>query len=308
MKAPSSSSRIANTLGLIRPVFARGHLRIPLAPAALVLCSFAAVPAPASPVAVVPFAASPDYVSEGVLVGAKSGTRRAVITTQFTGEPAVTTRPLSVRPDSSLNGEVATRGTARPGPRALPPVFGGFTAIIYSMKEPAPYTTRIQFHNGADTRNDFLNLNVYLESKQIQPAGLEFSFTGALLFPAGDGGAPGVVPVSKIARASFYTTSQRQLARLVRVLVRDSDGGDFYVSESFSTENHATVSLAGGKWAKIDPADLTVLGEYRPAPFQRIDHIGVHATIPVTENGDSTQAFGVICNVTLQSFEYTLSP
>ncbi len=92
------------------------------------------------------------------------------------------------------------------------------------------------------------------------------------------------------------------------MLLRDADGGDFYVSESFSAENKATVSLAGGKWAKTNPADLTVPGEYRTAPFQRIDHIGIHATIPITENGNSTQAFGVICNVTLQSFEHTLPP
>jgi hypothetical protein len=281
---------------------------LPAALTALGLTVVTTISAAAQPRVVTPFVPSPDYIEQGVLLGVKSGSHRAAFTTQFTGEPAVTIRPLSVRPDSSLNGELISPHSARLGPRALPPVFGGFTSVVFSMKEPSPYTTRIQFHDGPSGRNDFLNLHVYLESKQAQPAGLEFSFTGALLLPAGDAGSALVVPLEKIAQASFVTASQRPYARTVRVLVRDADGGDFYVSENFATEPNAALSLTGGRWAKLNPADLTLSGEYRPATFQRIDHIGIYAVIPATEITHELPAHGVICNLALHSFKYALSP
>lgn len=263
--------------------------------------------ASATATTVAPLPGSSDYIAQGVLVGAKSGTYRAAGTTRFKGEPTAATRPLSVHPQSTLNGELSGNHSPRLGPRALPPVFGGFTAIVYAMKEPAPFTTRTQFHDSPSKRDDFVNLNVYVESNQPQPAGLEFSFTGALVFLAGEAGEARIVPLESVSHVSFFATTQRSYARLCRVLVRDADSGDFFVSEHSSSDNRASIALAGSKWAKINPADLTVMDEYRPAAFQRLDHIGVYATIPVTEIGETLTAFGVICNVALHSFEYTLA-
>jgi hypothetical protein len=256
---------------------------------------------------VAPFPGDPDYIAQGTMVGAKTGPHRSTFTTRYQGEPAVASRPLSVHPQSTLNGDLSGNHAAKLGPKTLPPVYGGYTAVVYGMKEPAPFTTRAQFQDGPSGRNDFVNLNVYLESNQPQPAGLEFSFTGAFLFPAGGSGTPAIVPLETIANVMFFVASQRTPARLSRVLVRDADGGDYYVSDYHESENKVTIALAGAKWARINPADLTITGDYLPAAFQRVDHIGVYSTIPVTELAEPLPAFGVICNVAVHSFEYTVS-
>jgi hypothetical protein len=273
----------------------------------LLMVSAASAPAGDSATTVAPFPGSSEYIEQGMLIGAKSGTHRRAFTTRFKGEPIAVSRPLTVHPESNLNGDFSGNNAPRLGPRELPTCFGGFTAVVYAMKEPAQFTTRVQFQNGPSGRNDFVNLNFYVESNKPHPAGIEFSFTGAILFPAGEAGAPLVVPIEAISQVRFQVASQRLHARVSRVLVRDADSGEFFVSENFAIDNSASIALSGSKWAKINPSDLTLVEDYRLASFRHVDHIGVFATIPVTETTETLTAYGVICNLALHSFEYTLS-
>ncbi len=261
----------------------------------------------AAPAVVKPLAASPDYVEGGTLYGAKTGEARSILTARFRDGPATAARPISVRPDTALNAELASTTEARLGPRALPPVFGGYSVTVHRMPEPAAFTVRPQFQDGPSGRNDFLNLNVYLESNQPQPAGLEFSFAGAWLFPASDGPRPAPIARDDLVDVSFFVASQRSAGRAAQILVRDADTGALYVSEASSTGNSATIPLAGTRWARLDAHDPSALGGFAPPAFRRVDHLGLYVTVPSTTIDEPLRAYGVIYNVALHSFEFTLA-
>ncbi len=261
----------------------------------------------AAPTVLKPLAASPDYVEGGTLYGAKTGEARSVLTARFRDGPATALRPISVRPETALNAELASTSEARLGPRALPPVFGGYSVTVHQMPEPTQFTVRPQFHDGPSGRNDFLNLNVYLENNQPQPAGLEFSFAGAWLFPVAPGPRPAPIPLDQLADASFFVGSQRSAARVVQLLARDADSGALWVSEASATAHSATLPLAGTRWARLDAQDPASLGAFAPPTFRRVDHLGLYVTVPPTKLDEPVRPYGVIYNVVLHSFEFTLA-
>lgn len=280
-------------------------------PAPRLLAVVAALGAPllvaAASTVVKPLAASPDYIEGGTLYGAKTGEARSVLTARFQNGPETLHRALSVRPDTAFNAELASTTEARLGARALPRVFGGYSVTVHRMPGPASFTVRPQFQDGPSGRNDFLNLNVYLESSQSQPAGLEFSFAGAWLFATSEGPRPAPIARDDLVDVSFFVGSQRTAGRTVQILVRDADTGAFYVSEAASTGNSATIPLGDTRWARLDAHDLSSLGGFGPPAFRRADHLGLYVTVPPTMIDEPLRAYGVIYNVTLHSFEFTLA-
>lgn len=268
------------------------------------LAALAPLFASAAPVSPLPL--SNDYIAGKDLYGSRAGTARGVVSARYADAPALAVRPLSVAPSTELNGQLAGSEGYRVGPGALPPVFGGYTALVYSMPEPSQFTVRPQFQDGRGERGDFININLYHESSKTLAAGVEYRLVAALLVPAGQAGAAATVPLEKISSVELRTGGQRDGFYSLRVLVHDADGTGFYVSEAVAELNHDTLSLAGVKWAPLRADDLSKPGDYRPAAFRRIDHIGVYADSGQRRLDDALAPYAVIGNFTLHSIGYSL--
>ncbi len=272
--------------------------------ASLTFASVGAWGAAAAPVSVAPFPASPHYLAGKELYSSRTGTHRGVVTARYRGEPALAVRPLSVDPETSLNGELGRFDNYRSGPGAMPPVYGGLRALVNAMPSAGSLTARTQFQNGPDARGDFINYNLYLESAEPAGPGIAYRFVGALLFPAGPAGAADIVPLAALDRVTYVGGAIHRSSRQIHVLVRDPDSGRYYLSEASSTHLRGSIPLLDTRWAPLSATTLTPLGDFADPPFRRIDHIGLLFDTGRTETSDTTRGHGVVANFALYSLEY----
>lgn len=255
---------------------------------------------------VVPFPHSQDYMEGRDLYGARTGTHRSAFTSRYQGDPATTLRALTVDPTTSLNGALANAPTFRKGPGAMPPVYGGYNITIYRMPEPGIFTSRAQFQDSRNHRGDFVNMNVYLESPTPMGPGIEYRFVATLMVGAGPNGEVRNVPLENLGRVSYVASGGRVGFHEIRVIVRDSQSGAFYVSESSTMHREATLDVQNTRWAEVSPSDVAMRGEFLPATFTQIDHIGLYADSNRTDIASSVPGYGVIDNFALHSLQYNL--
>lgn len=255
---------------------------------------------------VVPFPQSEDYMEGRDLYGSRSGSHRSAFSTRYHGDPAIALRPLSVDPTTSLNGVFADVPAFRKGPGAMPPVYGGYHAAIYRMPEPGMFTSRAQFQDSRNNRGDFVNLNVYLESPSPMGPGIEYRLVATVLVGAGPNGEIRKVPLQSLGRVTYVASGGRVGFHETRVIVRDADSGAFYVSERSALQRDASIDIQDSRWAVVSPVDVARRGEFLPAPFTQIDHIGLYADSNRTEIASSLPGYGVIDNFALHALQYTL--
>lgn len=251
-----------------------------------------------------PLAPSTGYVTSGTVYSPSTGTHDGVNTFAInTSSTTSNTRALTVAADTNYNGGTLgeTNGVYGNG---LPSVFGGFTASSSGASVDSQLTVRVQYQNDASA--DFINVHVYQESSsKTLNAGLNLRLATALVFAADSvTSLAGLTSVTYVGGATSYAAGTTATHRVV---VRDADSGNFYVSSANFYGAGGTIALDGSQWGLLSTSDLTSISSYADASFSSFDYIGIYSDSSVTTTGNLV-GFARVNGFSLSSLSYTITP
>ena len=250
---------------------------------------------------ITPLAQGPDYVNGKQVYGAMAGSHQANLTFRWkAGATSQFTRPLSVKPDTSLNGELVDPDKSyTKGEGELPALFGGYTVRVDKVSAPVlALTVRTQFQDGNSNHPDFINYNLYHESGKAAEAEVSYQFYTAWLLAAQPSGPVELATIVKVNYAGGGAATRR-------VLVHDAQSDAYYISEASATKPAGTIDITTTRWARVAPDNLAEVGAFGQERVTTIDYIGIYVDTGKQTAGPTLAPFKSLNNQSISTLSYS---